>query len=409
MGSRHPQFDIPSKGPNNTWMGDDELTTEAKSMKDIRRAFALAGPLLLFILALLPAWGALALLRSRTYLYFSVAGSSVAGMILGLVVLIALWTYWLMGVPMVYMCPVPNPFRAFSGCFKKLSTIPLEAWVMLFLTIFLLAVWKLIPLFQFGGIHAVLNSVHSFCHVADMMWFSHNAAAHILSAAVGSILLYLISLNYYFARAKPEVRDRAPSLFAIWGVFVFVMGASFMLGSMPIAYEAETAYDELLSSCETGGRTRDLYTTSQALQSLRQTPGCLEHATIEDCGGFVTTVYSQVLKSMETDLKCSGFCYNPAGITPLSTGSVPTISNYTDYPPTLFTKANFEASCDGMAARTMRNFVGATGSQILHQGMMLVLIAVALVALRLVGVCIKHQEDNEFAPIAGSYGATITT
>ena len=42
------------------------------------------------------------------------------------------------------------------------------------------------------------------------------------------------------------------------------------------------------------------------------------------------------------------------------------------YPPTLFSDANYQASCEGMAARDMKNFSGDIGFQTFYQGIYLV-------------------------------------
>mmetsp|Transcript_16740 Transcript_16740/g.45754 ORF Transcript_16740/g.45754 Transcript_16740/m.45754 type:complete len:477 (-) Transcript_16740:52-1482(-) len=381
----------------------EEVSEPERLMKEVRRMFALAGPVLICILAFLPVWSAIALLRSRTYLYFSSWGTPIGGIVLALVIFIAFWMNVVMGVSFL-SCPMPNPFRPFAGVARRVGLIPVEAWTMIFLTIFLMMVWKVINL---GGLQAVFSWLGSVFHIVDAMWFSSNAAATILAICLAAVVLYMLSLNYFFARAKSEARRDYSSMFTIWAVFVFVMGAALMLLSVPISSEADKAYSEMLSTCETGFRTRDLYVTSQALQSLRQTPGCAERYTVEGCVGFQTTVYSQVLKSMEAEFKCAGFCYNPAGITPYDATSQPVATNYTSYPPTLFTTANFEASCDGMAARNMKHFVGAIGTEVFHQGAICVLAAFFLAAIQIVSLCTGPREKAvAFEP--RSYG-TIET
>jgi len=384
----------------------NEVSEPERLMKEARRLFALAGPILICVLAFLPAWCAIELIHSRTYLYFSSSGFPIGGITLTLVVLIAFWMSFVMGVSCM-SCPMPNPFRPFAGIARRVGLIPAEVWTMILLTIFLLLVWKLVPVVYIGGLQAAFAWLGGVFHIVDVMWFSSNAAATILAACLAAVVLYMLSLNYFFSRARPEVRRDYSSMFTIWAVFVLLLGAALMLLSVPITSDADEAYNELLSTCETGSRTRDLFVTSQALQSLRQTPGCSELRSVERCLGFQTTVYSQVLKSMEAEFKCAGFCYNPAGITPYDATSQPVATNYTSYPPTLFTTANFEASCDGMAARNMKHFVGAIGTEVFHQGAICVLAAFFLAAIQIVSLCTGPREKAvAFEP--RSYG-TIET
>merc|ERR1719487_3098733 len=65
------------------------------------------------------------------------------------------------------------------------------------------------------------------------------------------------------------------------------------------------------------------------------------------------------------------------------------------YPPTLFSDANYKASCEGMAARDMRNFAGDIGFQTFYQGIYLVLIAIATGFLKLIGFCVRKDVESE--------------
>jgi len=62
------------------------------------------------------------------------------------------------------------------------------------------------------------------------------------------------------------------------------------------------------------------------------------------------------------------------------------------YPPTLFSDANYHASCEGMAAREMKNFVGDVGAQTFYQGVYLVFIAICTGFMKLVGFCAQREQ-----------------
>jgi len=65
------------------------------------------------------------------------------------------------------------------------------------------------------------------------------------------------------------------------------------------------------------------------------------------------------------------------------------------YPPTLFSDANYQVSCEGMAARDMRNFVGDVGAQTFYQGVYLVFVAVCTGFLKLVGFCARGGRADD--------------
>jgi hypothetical protein len=387
----------------------EELSDEVRTIKDVRRLFALAGPLLLVILAFLPCWSALALLKSRTYLYFAGYGTPLGGIMLFIAAVVGLWMNCIMGVGCP-TCPMPNPLRPLYPVWERIKLLPIEAYTMIALSVTLMLMWKLVPIIYVGGIVAAFRWLGSLFYIFDLMWFSSNPAATILASAFTAIVLYNFSLNYFLARGKPEARGTTRSLFVIWTVFVLFMGVAFMLLSVPISFEADKAYNELLLNCETGARTQDLFVTSQALQTLRQSASCSGSFSVEQCVGFQSTVYTRVLKSMETDFKCSGFCYNPALQTTL--GQPEPVSNLvqpqsSDYPPTLFTQANYQASCDGMAARNMHHFVGATGTLVFAQGVLLVLVALVLSLIQMISICAGNVEKDGLEVGEDTYGSMM--
>merc|ERR1719313_391286 len=63
------------------------------------------------------------------------------------------------------------------------------------------------------------------------------------------------------------------------------------------------------------------------------------------------------------------------------------------YPPTLFSDANYQASCEGMAARDMRNFAGDMGLQTFYQGIYMIAIAICTGFLKLLGFCVRKDRD----------------
>mmetsp|Transcript_13936 Transcript_13936/g.38046 ORF Transcript_13936/g.38046 Transcript_13936/m.38046 type:complete len:359 (-) Transcript_13936:49-1125(-) len=61
------------------------------------------------------------------------------------------------------------------------------------------------------------------------------------------------------------------------------------------------------------------------------------------------------------------------------------------HPPTLFSDAGFRASCDGMAARDIKNLAGDIAFQTFFQGVYLVFIAITIAFAKLLSLCFQHD------------------
>lgn len=85
-----------------------------------------------------------------------------------------------------------------------------------------------------------------------------------------------------------------------------------------------------------------------------------------------------------------GDAYNATGGGPA--GVLGLVANY---PPTLFSDANYQASCEGMAARSMINFAGDVGFQTFYQGIYLVLISISMGVLKLLGYCSRKGDSKD--------------
>jgi hypothetical protein len=314
------------------------------------------------------------------YWYFSGLGSLAAPCFLLLVVLVF---FWMDHFTVRLLKSLREQF------FVILPPKELRFAASLVMTLMLL--WKLLPVFpNFAGLGIVLID---FFNSISLGWARTNLATTIMVSCIAVVLLYMLSLTHFFTYAKAEMRKdggiRYP--FAIWAVHLLTLGVSYVIFGTSLSHEANVAFREIVPACETGERTHDLFITSQVLQSLRQTAGCIELSSVEKCGGFVATKYSDVLKEMEVELRCAGFCYNATSLEPLT--FLP-LAAPEPYPPTLFSQANFEASCDGMAARSMMYIVSAAGQQINHQGITLTIAALTLGMLVLLGACSSPEKQQ---------------
>jgi len=283
-----------------------------------------------------------------------------------------------------------------------------------------------------------------------VFWVGSEVPTWLVSLCIGIILLYILTVMVFFNTAKPHVQTEQ-TIMMIANIFITLLGLVLMLISLPLSRQATNTYNNLMYRCDYSEQTHRLYEYSQVLHNIRRTPTCLEKYTVEECPGYEDAhPYTSFLKEMEGTFRCSGFCYQPAGeaaliesklepgegrylgnkmhrqdhITPLTLdppaprGKVLALASANSsalekhvvgqlppaavgrvkeatltYPPTLFSDANYQASCEGMAARDMKNFSGDVGFQTFYQGIYLVLIAIATGFLKLVGFCVRRDTD----------------
>jgi len=231
------------------------------------------------------------------------------------------------------------------------------------------------------------------------------------------------------------------TIMMIANIFITLLGLVLMLLSLPLSRQAIDTYNNLMHRCDYSAQTHRMYEYSQVLHNIRRTPSCASKFSVEECPGYEDAApYTSFLKTMETQFRCSGFCYRPMGaaaesstkdasfvgkerrvvggsqrhkdhITPLSLQAVSAetavvrdkevMLQVQQYPPTLFSDSNYQASCEGMAARDMKNFAGDVGFQTFYQGIYLVVIAIATGFLKLISFCVKRESPDIKPPVAG--------
>lgn len=332
-------------------------------------------------------------------------------------------------------------------------------------------------------------------------WVGYTAPFWMITLCLSIVFLYAASVSMFFAHARPQVQTEQ-TILMIANIFVTLLGLTLMLVSLPMSRQSIETYNNLMHRCDYSEQTHRLYEYSQVLQNIRAQPECATKFSVEECAGYEAALpYTAFLKALETEFRCSGFCYRSAAslavtsvttvaasssnttnaaaanakgastaaanatagsaanstaggngkasgkasgktsgkagsaatdtgllqsqrhvdhVTPLallSTGSatvdivktdvqttasqvglnavfLPTAS--VQYPPTLFNDANYQATCEGMAARDMKNFAGDIGFQTFYQGIYLVLIAVATGFMKLIGFCVRKDRDAHF-------------
>lgn len=256
-----------------------------------------------------------------------------------------------------------------------------------------------------------------------VFWEGYTEPLAIIGTCVGVIVFYTI-LTLSFTKVVDPTVQAEGTILTIANIFITVMGLALILCSMRLSSTSVNLYDSLMHECETDPRTHRLYEYSQVLHNIRRMPGCLGQYSVEDCVGYENAKpYTEILKNMENEYRCSGFCYKPPpGLAVVETSehvshagkhykSQSLLATDSDaqsqaynFPPTLFSDANYKTSCEGMVARDFKNFVGDVGFQLFWQGAYLTIIAVVSGFMRLIGLCMAGDKDNQGHPTLMALG-----
>jgi len=237
-----------------------------------------------------------------------------------------------------------------------------------------------------------------------VFWAGRAIPQWIIVICVSIVFLYAGTVQFFFTRAHAAAHVEQ-TIMIIASIYITLFGLFLLVVSIPLTHQAELTYTNLLHRCDGSAQTQRLFEYSQVLQNMRATPACANKYSIEECNGYEEAApYTSFLKGMENSFRCAGFCYSPpapAFTQPrllsvkqqvrheaLATeASRATTASASTHPPTLFSDLNFKASCEGMAARDMKNFAGDIGNQTFFQGIYLLLVAVATGLLKLMGMC----------------------
>lgn len=253
-----------------------------------------------------------------------------------------------------------------------------------------------------------------------LFWSSPRIPQYIIIVATCMVPLYgLVGIVFFTSASRAVITEQ--TIMTIATTFITLFGLALMILSIFLTRQSEITSNNLLFDCNYSPETHRLYEFSTVLQNIRATPDCALKYSVEDCAGYQDAPpYTDFLKEMETEFKCAGFCYNAKlasqssskaaligteahqrsvhkdHITSLLSQSAGNaVKASSAYPPTLFSDVNWQASCESMAARDMKNFAGDIGSQTFFQGAYLVAISVATGFLKLLGLCLRRSEPKE--------------
>eukprot|EP00927_Polykrikos_kofoidii_P058565 TRINITY_DN5315_c0_g2_i1.p1 TRINITY_DN5315_c0_g2~~TRINITY_DN5315_c0_g2_i1.p1 ORF type:complete len:633 (+),score=94.55 TRINITY_DN5315_c0_g2_i1:118-2016(+) len=132
----------------------------------------------------------------------------------------------------------------------------------------------------------------------------------IVSVCICLPIIYVCTVSLLFKRGELKFITEQTML-RVSAVFLTTLGLALMLISMPTQYFSTNTYRDIVYSCTTAPKSRELFQTSQALHLLRRSSKCATQYSVTSCAGYESTVYTEILQAMELSYECSGFCYDP--------------------------------------------------------------------------------------------------
>jgi len=240
-------------------------------------------------------------------------------------------------------------------------------------------------------------------------WCDRDIPITLLVVSPLLVVLYFFTIEAVFVYLKPPATQALPNFVMVASMFATLVGISSILVALPMRNSAQQAHDDIRYRCDSS-QTRPLRNFYMTALRLRESPGCESLASIKQCEGWQDSPFSLYLEKLERDYRCSGFCYHlpfarggsllqvnestmhydaPPEIDLLGMGLIARrasakLSSLHDsppqrkYPPTLFSRANFQVSCDGAAARDLMNTGRDIAVQMWYSGMVMVAIATCM-------------------------------
>lgn len=264
-------------------------------------------------------------------------------------------------------------------------------------------------------------------NVNYVFWGARGLPLTVILVSVLLVIFFFFATEAFFGRWKTE-QQTTHSLVVITSLFITMLGLALILVSLPLSQRAIQVHNNIMYYCKSSEATRELNRYYMSIAMLRQEPSCANKYSVEECSNYVAVEpYSKYLKDMEQQFRCSGFCYEqPASALQQKTSNIST-KNQTAfvvshdaksvrsfsaiqvrsrstpsegtkarsagsgsqlqrsaskdtlaYPPTLYSDANFQSSCDGAAARNMMNFARDSGYQMWYIGITLIALSIIM-------------------------------
>lgn len=295
----------------------------------------------------------------------------------------------------------------------------------------------------------VWNSAELLQNANYVFWAGRWVPQMLIFLTFGCVVLFVVTVVIFF---KASHNRSEQTIMMLSNIFITLLGIVLLLMSMVLTHQSLVTYGNLLHHCDYSEETHELFHHSQWLQDIRRQPGCLDKESVEECVGFEAKwPYTGFLKNLESDFRCRGFCFKPLPPMPVSLLSTSSSLANSSMPPqrmprqksvlgtallseindastrttlfhgstlrqalveaseesaiaaatsvgrdplTLFSKAKYKNSCEGVAARGMRYFAGDIGNMTFYQGIYLIVIAILTGFLKICGFCVRSDNND---------------
>lgn len=305
--------------------------------------------------------------------------------------------------------PLPLPANVAEALgLDSPKVAPISKWVFLTLGMLLLVFVSLLPVWDALSLTKDFNYV--FWQGQILPW-----TLICVCVALPVIFLLMTEIAYSFGRTTQ-------TLVSVISVTMTILALLLVSISMPLSSRAAETANSLMQTCASSPEPLLIRNHYLDLLRLRQTPDCAQMSSVEACAGFVEKQpYTAYLKDLETNYKCSGFCFeapkvslverppddargkvrlsfskersffgrtrdkipavsalelDAAGKAMLDTARDESLAEAA--PPTLFSTANFKATCHGAAARNMLVFGREVGFQMWYLGIALLSLSIVI-------------------------------
>merc|ERR550514_2637707 len=165
-----------------------------------------------------------------------------------------------------------------------------------------------------------------------LFWSGSSVPGWLITSCVLVVVVYIITIFAFFRFSKPSVRTEQ-TIMMIANIFITLLGLQLMLISLPLSRQAVETYNNLMHRCDYSEQTHRMYEYSQVLHNIRAQPDCAGKFSVEECEGYKDAPpYTTFLKTMETDFRCSGFCYKAPASAALAAapGPAPAVKDTVD-------------------------------------------------------------------------------
>lgn len=309
-----------------------------------------------------------------------------------------------------------TPAKPFAGKFS--SSLPFTSYLVV--GSFTLGMLMLVP---------VWNAVALKADIAFVLFVGTTMTNIIIAMCLSVLVLYVAVVCCIFRSAPSNMQSEA-AMAAVFACFLTVLGIVLFAISSPMHTAVLMTTTDVWTNCRFGASTHDLFDASESLQALRALPDCATRTSVEQCAGYAGSPSAMSLKAMEAEYHCSGFCFEPpAGnlsaeeaalgsalnLPPCRSSPPPCVAS--PFPPSLFSLANDEVSCSGVAAREVGTFGKEASDQLFYEAVMLAIVPALLGFARLLGqACYSGRGESSpafrsgnrgLAP-TGHYGATLS-